>query len=55
MGGTWGWDQDLGFRFSSLLASCTRAKSHSLLGLTFLIYKMGGMKVLSTSLGGCGD
>lgn len=55
MGGTWGWDQDLGFRFSSLLASCTRAKSHSLLDLTFLIYKMGGMKVLSTSLGGCGD
>lgn len=50
MGGTWGWDRDLGFRFSSILALCTPAKVHSLLGLTFLIYKMAVMSVLLTLL-----
>ena len=50
MGGIWGWDRDLGFRFSSLLALCTPAKVHSLLGPTFLIYKMGVMNVLLTLL-----
>lgn len=54
VGGTWGWDWDLGFRFSSLLALCTPAKVHSLLGLTFLIYKMGVMNVLLTLLDRCG-
>ena len=50
MGGIWGWDRDLGFRFSSLLALCTPAKVQSLLGPTFLIYKMGVMNVLLTLL-----
>lgn len=41
VGGTWGWDQNLGSRCISLPGLCTSAKLCSFLALAFLIYKMG--------------